>query len=251
MKYPKAYKNVDFLMSDEAREVRLLCEYLEPRTRLARINVRRGIVFFGSARIYPQPQAPVDHYAMAAQLAERLARWTVAAHEPPDRFYFCTGGGSGLMQAVHEGAARVDRSLNVGLNISLPREEQPNVFMDPHRIFEFHYFFMRKFWFMNLAQAFVVLPGGFGTMDEFFEVLTLTQTRKAVARPMILFDSAFWNSTVNFRNLAERGLISPEDLDLFRMVDTVDEAYGALTAALTAAHPAPGERNIAPASEDE
>jgi uncharacterized protein (TIGR00730 family) len=140
------------------------------------------------------------------------------------------------MQAVHEGTSRVDRGLNIGLHISLPREEVPSAHIDPQRAFEFHYFFMRKFWFMNLAQAVVAFPGGYGTLDELFEVLTLTQTGKSRGMPVFLFDRGFWTTAVNFEELAARGYIDPTDDPryprLFRIVDTVDEAFAAVTAEL-------------------
>jgi uncharacterized protein (TIGR00730 family) len=240
MKMTKAYTNQEFLMGEDARGVRILCEYLEPKTRLERDHVKRAIILFGSARtrrLNPAPgetTAP-DYYAMAADLAERFARWTIARHPPAQRYYLCTGGGPGIMEAAHEGGARVDRSLNIGFNISLPFEQHINPFVEHDHAFEFHYFFMRKFWFMNVAEAFVVFPGGFGTLDELFEVLTLTQTGKARPMPVVLFGREFWDGLVNFDRLVERGLIAAEDRDGLVMVDTVDQAFEAITAGLTAA----------------
>jgi uncharacterized protein (TIGR00730 family) len=220
MKLPKSYLNPDFLMSPPARTVRLLCEYLDPESRFKELDIRRGVILFGSARL------PKDSpsYRDAAALAELIARWTVHAHSVTDRYYIVTGGGPGIMQAAHEGAARVDASLNVGLNISLPHEEQPNPFVDDRRSVVFHYFFMRKFWFLNLARAAVIFPGGFGTMDELFELLTLTQTGKSSPMPIVLYDRAFWQDTINFEAFARRGLIRREDLDLFSYADTPEEA---------------------------
>jgi hypothetical protein len=230
----EAFKNQSFLLSEEARSLRILSEYQEPKTRLAADRVARAIVFFGSARTQPgtNGNCAKDHYRMAADLAERLARWTLAKHSPDRRYYLCSGGGPGIMQAVHEGGARVDQHLNVGLSISLPMEQKPNEFLLRERNFDFHYFFMRKFWFMNLSDAFVIFPGGFGTMDELFEVLTLTQTRRASRRPIVLFDRAFWDETVNFPGLATRGLIDAADLDLFHYADTVEDAFNSLTSRL-------------------
>lgn len=220
MKLPKSYLNPDFLMSPEARTVRLLCEYLDPERRFRELDVRRGVILFGSARL---PKDSVS-YRDAAELAERIARWTTQQHEVAERYYIVTGGGPGIMQAAHEGAARVDAALNVGLNISLPHEEQANPFVDDRRSVVFHYFFMRKFWFMNLARAAVIFPGGFGTMDELFELLTLTQTGKSSPMPIVLYDRSFWTDTINFESFARRGLISREDLDLFTYADTPEEA---------------------------
>jgi hypothetical protein len=232
----KAYKNNEFLMSEEARTVRILCEYLEPQRRLAQQNIRRAVAFFGSARSAPHPEgesaATPDYYSIAADMAERLANWTCELHRPNDRYYLVTGGGPGIMQAVHEGAARVHAGLNVGLNISLPFEQHLNDHLTAQNAFEFHYFFMRKFWFMNLARGAVVFPGGFGTLDELFELLTLVQTGKAPLMPVVLYGSEFWNETVNFRALARRGLISEEDLELFRICDDIDEAVSHMVAGL-------------------
>jgi uncharacterized protein (TIGR00730 family) len=232
MKLVKSYKNSDFLMSEEARSVRILCEYLEPRRRLEREKIRNAIIFFGSARLCPRPPHGPDYCKSAAELTERLARWTVENHPAGRRFHIVSGGGPGIMEAVHEGTARVDRKLNVGLNISLPFEQHLNPHVDAARAFEFHYFFMRKFWFMNLAQATVVFPGGFGTMDELFEVLTLVQTGKSRGMPTVLFGSEFWREAVNFKFLLERGLIGEGDLQTFAMVDDVDQAFSYLTGRL-------------------
>lgn len=228
MKLPKSYLNPEFLMSAEARTVRILCEYLDPERRFRELQIERGVILFGSARLPPDSPA----YRDAADLAEQLARWTTNTHEPRRRYYVVTGGGPGIMQAAHEGAARVDAALNVGLNISLPHEEQANPFVDLRRSVVFHYFFMRKFWFMNLARAAVIFPGGFGTMDELFELLTLTQTGKSSPMPIVLYDRSFWNETINFESFARRGLISPADLKLFRYADTPAEALELVRAGL-------------------
>jgi uncharacterized protein (TIGR00730 family) len=221
VKLDKAYENRDFLHSREARAIRIQCEQLEPEQRFRTLGVNRAVIVFGSARLSQDSVSCRD----AADLAERVARWTVAEHALPERYHLCTGGGPGIMQAVHEGAARVDRSLNIGLNISLPHEEVPNPFLDPGRAVEFHYFFMRKFWFMRLSRAMVIFPGGFGTLDELFEALTLTQTGKSERMPIVLYDSSFWNEIVNFEALARRGLIKPADLELFAFADTPEQAF--------------------------
>jgi uncharacterized protein (TIGR00730 family) len=235
----KAYKNNDFLMSAEARTIRMLCEYTEPQTRLARHGVSRAIIFWGSARIRPKPKSGPDYFALASDVAEKLARWTVETHAPQDRYYFCCGGGPGIMEASSSGVARVDRRLNVALNISLPFEQAVNDHVTPELAFEFHYFFMRKFWFMKLAEAMVVFPGGFGTFDELFEMLTLVQTGKAKPMPFVLFGREFWNEVVDFKALARRGLISREDVDQIRFADTAEEAVAHLARGLTSASPSP------------
>jgi uncharacterized protein (TIGR00730 family) len=229
MKLVKAYKNNEFLMSEEARSVRILCEYLEPQRRLEREGIRNAVIFYGSARLGPNPPEGPDYWTQAADLTERLARWTVANHPAGERFHIVCGGGPGIMEAIHCGAARVDKRLNVGLNISLPFEQNLNEHVEAARAFEFHYFFMRKFWFMNLAQATVAFPGGFGTMDELFEVLTLVQTGKSRGMPTVLYGTEFWSKAVDFKFLLQRGLISKEDLDNFVLVDSVDAAFDYLT----------------------
>ncbi len=228
MKLPKSYLNPDFLMSREARTVRLLCEYLDPEKRFRELSIKHGVILFGSARL------PKDSpsYRDAAALAEMIARWTTKEHAVADRYYIVTGGGPGIMQAAHEGAARVDADLNVGLNISLPHEEQANPFVDDRRSVVFHYFFMRKFWFLNLARAAVIFPGGFGTMDELFELLTLTQTGKSSPMPIVLYDREFWAETINFEAFARRGLINRADLNLFSYADTPEEAMQLVLAGL-------------------
>jgi uncharacterized protein (TIGR00730 family) len=224
--YPiKAYKNTEFLMGEDARPIRLLAEYLEPDARFRRLNVQRTIIFFGSARLQPAPETGPDYCAMASDLAEKLARWTLDNHAPEDRHYLCTGSGPGIMEAAGRGVARVDRRLSIGLNISLPFEQHMNEFVTPELAFEFHYFFMRKFWFMKLAEAMVVFPGGFGTLDELFEVLTLMQTGKSRQMPFVLFGKEYWDEVVNFDAMLRRGLISPEDMGLIHFASTPDEAF--------------------------
>lgn len=226
---PKSYLNPEFLMSREARTVRILCEYLDTERRFRNLRIQRGVILFGSARLAPESSA----YRDAAELAERIARWTTERHVPDERYHIVTGGGPGIMQAAHQGAARVDAALNIGLNISLPHEEQANPYVASERAVVFHYFFMRKFWFMNLARAAVIFPGGFGTMDELFELLTLTQTGKSSPMPIVLYDREFWTEVMNFEALARRGLISPRDLDLFEYADTPEEAMSLLQRGLT------------------
>jgi uncharacterized protein (TIGR00730 family) len=230
----KAYKNEHFLMSESARPIRILAEYLEPAQRFSELAIRNAVIFFGSARLRVDDLARRNYYRDAADLAERLARWTVDAHPDGERYHVVTGGGPGIMEAAHVGAARVDRRLNIGLNISLPFEQSGNPHVDDSRALEFHYFFLRKFWFLNLARAAVIFPGGFGTLDELFELLTLTQTGKSAPMPILLYGREFWDGLINLPMLAERGLISPEDLTLYAMVDSVDEAFERLRDGLTA-----------------
>ena len=230
----KAYNNADFLNGDDARSVRILCEYMEPLSRLKREGVQRAIVAFGSARVrrLREGATGVDYFHDAAELGERLARWTTDAHAADARYHLVTGGGPGIMEALHEGSARVNRQLNVGVGISLPFEQHGNPYLDARHGFEFHYFFMRKFWFMNLAKAVVVFPGGFGTLDELFEVLTLTQVGKAARMPVVLYGSEFWKEILNIPALTRRGLISEADEGLYSYADTVDEAFVKLTSNL-------------------
>ncbi len=230
----KAYDNSEFLHSDGARMLRIQAEYMEPDQRLQRNGIKHTVIFFGSARI--QPGDKPGYYAAAAGLAEKLATWTVREHAPDEQYHICTGGGPGIMQAAHEGAARVDMKLNIGLNISLPFEQHLNPCVKPDHAFEFHYFFMRKFWFVSLAAAAVIFPGGFGTFDELFELLTLTQTGKSAPMPIVLYGKSFWTKAVNFPALVDAGLISPGDLKLFTIVDSIDEAFRIVTGGLGSSH---------------
>src|SRR5699024_9351624 len=173
-----------------------------------------------------------DYYDLARALASRLAEWTTHRHDAEDRFYICTGGGPGIMEAANRGAADSNPELSMGLNISLPHEQRSNAYVSDDLNLDFHYFFMRKFWFLNLARALVVFPGGFGTMDELFEVLTLQQTGKKSRIPVLLFGRRFWERLVDFDLFVEEGLIAQEDLDFLHLVDNVDEAFDCLTGQL-------------------
>ncbi len=237
----KSYKNPEFMMGPEARPLRILAEYLEPQERLQAQQVNRALIFFGSARLKPGRHDPVnesvDYYDQARLLAARLARWTIDTHAPGQRYFICTGGGPGIMEAANRGAADVDRSLSMGLNISLPHEQSANPYLSEPLNFEFHYFFMRKFWFMNVAHALIIFPGGFGTMDELFEVLTLIQTGKQRRMPVILYGSEFWRRLIDFDVFVEMGLISRDDRELIHMVDHVSEAFEVLRDALPDVEP--------------
>jgi len=265
----KAYKNLSFLTSPDARIVRVLCEFLEPEARFRRMNVRDTIVFFGSART-PSPEEAqenlkrfeerLDHtatppphlvaaherakrdvtmaryYADAAELAERITRWSHSVDSTSGRFMICSGGGPGIMEAANRGAAKAG-GRSVALNISLPYEQTPNSYQTHELAFEFHYFFIRKFWFVYLAKALVIFPGGFGTMDELFELLTLIQTgKKSSYLPIIIYGTDFWKEVIDFEALAKWGMISEEDLNLFHFFDDVDSAYEFLTRELTREH---------------
>ena len=264
----KAYKDLNFLNSDAARNIRVLCEMTEPGLRFAEEKIKDTIVLFGSARIVPVHVADAQlktvqasigdlehptadeqrslqkalsivkaapYYNMAAELAQELTKWSMnLSEEDMRRFIICSGGGPGIMEAANRGAHNAG-GKSIGLGISLPFEQGVNEYIPDKLKFEFHYFFVRKYWFVLMAKALVAFPGGFGTMDELFETLTLVQTGKITdAPPIILFGSEFWNSVVNFDALVEWGTISPEDLQLFTIVDTVEQARDAIIEQLSA-----------------
>lgn len=222
-----AYHDAEFLDSDEARPLRILAEYLEPLHVFRRERVHDTIVFFGSARL--AEHGPLGrYYAAARELARLVTEWSATLECPARRFLVCTGGGGGIMEAANRGAADAG-GRTIGLNISLPFEQRPNPYITPELLFEFHYFFMRKLWFSHLARAFVAFPGGFGTLDELFETLTLAQTHKLDRRVLILlYGSDHWKPLVDFAALARLGMISPADLELVRFVDSPAEAFAAL-----------------------
>ena len=256
-KFPiKAYKDAEFLNSTEARTIRILCEYAEPKRRFEAHGITDTVVFFGSARTLPGDvateqlnaaqsasdrnpgndelsaalkKAIVNHkmskyYDAARELARRITEWSLANRD--GRFVITSGGGPGIMEAANRGAADVEGGRSVGLGISLPFEAGVNDWVTDGLDFEFHYFFTRKYWFLYLCKALVIFPGGFGTMDEFFETLTLIQTDKIRKElPIVLFGKAYWDAVLNTDVMAEYGTISPGDVDLFKKVDTVDEAY--------------------------
>ncbi len=234
-----AYNNTEFLNSRGARSLRILSEYVEPLDRFAEHGVEDTIVFMGSARIGSSRSNGAEskdlspYYRAARDLAARLTRWSKSLGQDARRFVVCTGGGPGIMEAAARGASEAN-GMNVGLTISIPIEEFRNRYVTRELGFHFHYFFMRKFWFLYLAKAVVVFPGGYGTLDELFEILTLVQTRKIGKRlPVVLFGTGYWNDVINFEALVEYGTISKSDLDLFHRTDSVDEAYDYLVAELT------------------
>jgi len=263
----KAYKNIDFLNSPAARTIRVMTEMVEPSDRFRKHHLWNTVVFFGSARTLPKKKARKNfriieekiknsrkltpslktelelarravimsqYYEDAVRLSEKLARWFKdIKHDNGQKFAVCTGGGPGIMEAANRGAKKAG-GPSVGLNISLPMEQHPNPYQSKELSFEFHYFFIRKFWFFYLAKALVVFPGGFGTLDEFFELLTIIQTGKSKkTMPVVLYGSEYWNDVMNIEKMAYWETISPEDLKLFRIIDDVDEAFGYLKKELT------------------
>lgn len=255
----KAYKNLDFLNSPDAREIRVLCEFIEPRTRLRKHNVRDTVVFYGSARTKPRneaqrllraaetaaKQAPRStkaqeqlafaqrqlemsrYYEDAVELSRLLTDWSI--RERDRAVYVCSGGGPGIMEAANKGARLVKGGRCIGFNISLPYEQQPNPYITDELNFNFHYFFIRKFWFVYLAKALVIFPGGYGTLDELFELLTLVQTGKTKKKlPIVIYGSDYWNKILNLQPMADYGMIDKADLKLFRFCDTPQDAFNYL-----------------------
>jgi uncharacterized protein (TIGR00730 family) len=229
---PLAYRNDEFLDGPEGRSVRILSEYLYPLSHFRRERIHDTVVFFGSARL--MEMGPLGrYYNEARELASRLTAWSDALPDSDRRFVVCSGGGPGIMEAANRGA-RDAGGKTVGLNIGLPFEQRPNPFVTPELNFEFHYFFMRKFWFAYLAKALVVFPGGFGTLDELTEVLTLMQTQKLMKRMVvILYGTSFWKEVINFDALVRHGMIAPDDVNLFEFADDVDTAFKVLETGLT------------------
>jgi uncharacterized protein (TIGR00730 family) len=247
----KAYENGSFLQSPDARALRILSEYLEPETRFDELRIRDTIVFFGSARILPRDVAETElataekdgrnveeakmklamsrYYEDARELARRLTQWSKGLSGTERRFVVCSGGGPGIMEAANRGASEA-RGENIGLNISLPFEQSENTYITRRLAFEFHYFFMRKFWFAYLAKAMVIMPGGYGTLDEFMEIVTLVQTRKITKpMPIVLYGTPYWDEVLHLEPMLRHGMINAEDLNLFYRTDSVDEAFAYLT----------------------
>jgi len=229
---PVAYKNLEFMQSRSGRPLRILSEYLQPLAHFRTERVHDTVVFFGSARI--GETGPLSrYYHDARELARLVTAWSDGLENTRRRFVVTTGGGPGIMEAANRGAHDAG-GKTVGLNIGLPFEQQPNSYITPDLCFEFHYFFMRKFWFAYLAKALIVFPGGFGTLDELSEILTLTQTRKLNKRMVILlYGTEFWKEVLNFDALARHGMISPTDLDLFQFADDPPSAFELLRSGLT------------------
>jgi len=258
----KSYNNNIFLNSPDARTVRILAEYIEPETRFRRHRIKDTVVFFGSARIESPEKARDNlnrikqqiraskskqaelssklqkakislktskYYSDAVTLASMITKWSMDLLKQKKsrgrRFIICSGGGPGIMEAANKGASK-SGGHSIGMNISLPFEQAPNPYISTELSFEFHYFFIRKFWFVYLAKALVIFPGGFGTIDEMMELLTLVQTEKIKkTMPIILYGSDYWKKIINFEALVEWGMISPQDLKLFHFSSTPQEAF--------------------------
>jgi len=254
----KAYENPEFLNSSDARIIRMLAEFIEPQTKFRKHKIIDTIVFFGSARLKSKkeslaeynkfkvmnPKTPTfaenlrfaqrqvemsKYYEDAVELSRRLTDWSMNLGTHANRFIICTGGGPGIMEAANKGA-KLAGGLSVGLNISIPFEQFVNKYVTRDLSFVFHYFFMRKFWFAYLAKCLVVFPGGFGTMDEMFEILTLLQTGKIKKKMLlIVYDERFWKKIINLDGLIEHGVISKEDIANLSFCNSVDEAFGLIT----------------------
>jgi len=254
----KAYENSEFLNSSDARIIRMLSEFIEPQTKFRKHKIIDTIVFFGSARLKSKkeslaeynkfkvmnPKTPTfaenlrfaqrqvemsKYYEDAVELSRRLTDWSMNLGTHANRFIICTGGGPGIMEAANKGA-KLAGGLSVGLNISIPFEQFVNKYVTRDLSFVFHYFFMRKFWFAYLAKCLVVFPGGFGTMDEMFEILTLLQTGKIKKKMLlIVYDERFWKKIINLDGLIEHGVINKEDIANLSFCNSVDQAFSLIT----------------------
>src|SRR5436190_23921836 len=267
---PLAYENEPFLSSPDGRILRILAEYSEPLSRFRREQIQDTVVFFGSARFRSrsdaqktltelqkglgQERAVAEHkraltsvdmaryYEEARRLAFLLTQWSREIPARRHRFVVTTGGGPGIMEAANLGA-REAGGKTIGLNINLPFEQYPNPYITPSLNFESHSSFMRKFWFAYLAKALVIFPGGFGTLDELFEILTLAQTQKLAKKILVvIYGREYWNRVINFQAMLDAGTISPHDLDLFPIVDSPEEGFEYLRAALTRYHLVPEQQ---------
>ena len=264
---PLAYQNDTFISSPDGRILRILAEYSEPLARFRREQIQDTVVFFGSARFHSRSNAEqnlsvarangaglspaqrevhhkravaaVDmarYYEDARRLAYLLTEWSIQIPARRRRFVVTTGGGPGIMEGANLGAQEAG-GKSIGLNIHLPFEQSPNPYITPSLNFEFHYFFMRKFWFAYLAKALVIFPGGFGTLDELFEILTLAQTQKLAKKILVvIYGSEYWNRVINFQTMVDSGTISAEDMELFKMVDSPEEGFEFLKEGLTRYH---------------
>ncbi len=246
--YRLAFQDTDFLLREELRPVRFQLELLKPEMLLEEAQIASTLVIYGSARI-PEPaaaQAVVDqaqdekakmiaqrladkarYYDEARKLAQLASDCGFTDTNGKRHFVVCSGGGPSIMEAANRGADDMGKE-SIGLNIVLPHEQAPNAYVTPSLSFRFHYFALRKMHFLMRARAVAVFPGGFGTFDEFFELLTLVQTGKMEKLPILLFGKNFWNRIVNFEELALEGVISPQDLELFQIVESADEAWDSI-----------------------
>jgi uncharacterized protein (TIGR00730 family) len=266
-----AYRDALFMESVAARPVRILSEYIDPLARMRREDVGDTIVMFGSARIQPRARALAAlervkragagakgkprhrsalrdaraalemsrYYEEARELAKRITTWSMSLGEHPRRFVICSGGGPGIMEAANRGAAEAG-GKSIGLSIELPHEQWPNRYISPELNFQFHYFFMRKLWFAQLAKALIVFPGGFGTMDELWEMLTLMQTGKLQRRNLILiYGRKYWDRVLNWREMLHSGTINQKEYSLLQFADTVEEAFHRIRGGLEEFHMGP------------
>jgi len=228
---PIAFRNETFLNSVEARSIRILSEYLEPLDRFEKNKINSTILFLGSARICPEERpSPLNrYYAEADELAFRLARWAIPLRPKGKNFVICTGGGPGIMEAANRGATRAG-AKSIGMNISLPHEQSPNPYVSEELGFLFHYFFMRKFWLVSRARAVIAFPGGYGTLDELFETLTLIQTEKIAREEVIvlLYGEKFWREIVDIDAMVKHGTISPQDAKIFAFASDPAKAFAYL-----------------------
>jgi uncharacterized protein (TIGR00730 family) len=226
-----AYHDPKFIDDDDARPLRILAEYIHPLEVFRKERVRDTIVFFGSARL--REDGPMGrYYAEARELARLLTAWSKGLPQGSRRFVVCTGGGGGIMEAANRGASDA-AGRTIGLNIGLPHEQRPNPFITRELLFEFHYFFMRKLWFAHLARALIVFPGGFGTIDELSEILTLAQTHKLDrAIPVVLYGTAYWKEIIDWDALVRHGMIDAADLKLVTWADDPATALRVLQEAL-------------------
>ncbi len=230
--YQLAALDQEFILGDSMRGARFMMEYAKAEEHMRARRIRSTIVVFGSARIREDGGDWQAKTYNAARTFARIASergGALADREPWHDNVIVTGGGPGIMEAANRGAQDAG-AMSIGLNISIPYEQAPNPYITPELSFKFHYFAMRKMHFAMRAKALVIFPGGFGTLDELFELLTISQTEKAPVIPVVLYDRAFWTRIINFEALAEAGMISPEDLGLFDIVDDVEEAWERLTA---------------------
>jgi len=273
---PLAYHDLEFLVGDEARPIRILAEYLEPLRRFRDQNIQDTVVFFGSARVHSRVKAEralqklrsgkrgpdyavalkrsrkavqwSRYYEDARELAKQLTTWSLSLQSPRHRFVVCSGGGPGIMEAANRGAHEAG-GKTIGLNIRLPFEQGANRYITPGLHLEFHYFFMRKFWFAYLAKALVIFPGGFGTLDEMFEILTLAQTQKLSKQMcVILYGREYWEQILDLKPMDEWGAINAADLELMRWVDSPEQALEQLRGHLMEYHlvPETAQENRAP-----
>jgi len=262
-----AYNDPKFMESLGARPLRILAEYLDPLARLRRANVGDTIVMFGSARIHSHADA-LDHlkkvqrdsrgrrsaewreriraargllsmsryYEDARELSKRITAWAMTLGMHPMRFVLCSGGGPGIMEAANRGATEAG-GASVGLSIQLPHEQRSNPYITPELNFYFHYFFMRKLWFAQMAKALIIFPGGFGTLDELFEMLTLLQTNKLSSHHLVLiYGRKYWDKVINWRHMVRTGTISEREYGLLQFADTVDEAFERVRSEMEAHH---------------